>query len=94
MSFHNLKEHSNLETICFVLMGLTILVAFKPLYEAAGPFVIGWIIGEGICYVTGALFYTLHKRKYMHSVFHFFVLGGSICHILAVWEILRTYIAL
>ena len=94
MSMKNLKEHSNLETICFVLMGFTILVAFKPLYQATDPIVISWIIGEGACYVTGALFYTLHKRKYMHSVFHFFVLGGSVCHIMAVWEILRTFIAI
>ena len=88
MSFKNLKEHNNFETICFVLMGLTILVAFKPLWSAVSSEVIWWIVGEGICYITGALFYSFHKRKYMHSVFHFFVLAGSVCHILAVWRML------
>ena len=88
MSFRNLKEHNNLETTCFVLMGLTILVAFKPLLAAVSLDVVWWIIGEGICYMTGALFYSIHRVKYMHSVFHFFVLAGSVCHILAVWRML------
>jgi hemolysin III len=51
-----------------------------------------WIIAEGVCYITGAAFYSLNKTKYMHSVFHFFVLAGSICHIIAVWDILMQYI--
>ena len=33
VSFIHLKEHSNLETFCFVGMGLSVLVAFKPLME-------------------------------------------------------------
>ena len=37
-------------------------------------------------------FYSINKKKYMHSVFHFFVLAGSICHIIAVWDILMKYI--
>jgi hemolysin III len=92
LSFRKLKEHSNLETICYVLMGLVVLVAFKPLMDAVSPHAVGWIIGGGVCYITGALFYSLNKRPYMHSVFHFFVLGGSVCHILAVWDILKDFI--
>lgn len=91
-SFHKLKKHSNIETICYVLMGLVVLVAFKPLMDAVSPQIVGWIIAEGGCYITGALFYSLNKRRYMHSVFHFFVLAGSVCHILAVWDVMKDYI--
>ena len=87
MSFAKLREHSNLETTCFVLMGLSCLVALKPLIDTI-PTSFAWIVAEGVCYITGALFYTLHNRPYMHSVFHFFVLAGSVCHIVAVWGIL------
>lgn len=90
MSFRRLKEHSNLETACFVGMGLVVLVAFRPLLQAAGTDTVGWIVAEGVCYITGALFYTLHQRPYLHSVFHFFVLVGSICHIVAVWDMLQA----
>ena len=71
ISFIRLKEHSNVETLCFVGMGLSVLVAFKPLVA---------------CLSTA---YSLNKRKYMHSVFHFFVLAGSVCHIVAVWDMLK-----
>jgi hemolysin III len=91
-SFVKLKPHSHFETICYVLMGMVVLVAFKPLVNAVSPHAVGWIVGEGVCYITGALFYSFNKRKYMHSVFHFFVLAGSVCHILAVWDILKDFI--
>ena len=92
ISFHKLKDHSNVETICFCLMGLSVLVGFKPLLATVSTAAVVWIIAEGVCYITGAVFYSLNKRKYMHSVFHFFVLAGSVCHIIAVWDILAKYL--
>ena len=91
-SFIRLKDHSNLETVCFVGMGLSVLVAFKPLIDSVSLASLLWIVAEGVSYITGAVFYSLNKRKYMHTVFHFFVLGGSVCHILAVWDILTQYL--
>ncbi len=92
VSFIRLKEHSNFETLCFVGMGLSVLVAFKPLIDTVSTAAVVWIIAEGVCYITGAVFYSLNKKKYMHSVFHFFVLAGSICHIVAVWDVLLDYL--
>ena len=91
-SFIHLKEHSNLETFCFVGMGLSVLVAFKPLMDCVSEAAIIWLIAEGVAYITGAVFYSLNKKKYMHSVFHFFVLAGSVCHIIAVWDVLMEYL--
>ena len=86
VSFRKMEEHSNVETICFIVMGLSVLVAFKPLYAIAEG-TCYWMIAEGVCYITGAVFYSFRQR-YMHSVFHFFVLAGSACHMVAVWLIL------
>lgn len=91
-SFIHLKEHSNLETSCFIGMGLSVLVAFKPLMDSVSEAAIIWLIAEGVSYITGAVFYSLNKTKYMHSVFHFFVLAGSVCHIIAVWDVLMEYL--
>lgn len=92
VSFVHLKEHSNVETICFIGMGLSVLVAFKPLIDSVSTAAVVWIIAEGVCYITGAIFYSFNNKRYMHSVFHFFVLAGSICHIIAVWDVLMEYI--
>ena len=74
VTFIGLKKHSYVETICYVLMGLSVLVAFSPLYHAAGLTATSWIIAEGVMYITGAVFYSLYKKRYMHTVFHAFVL--------------------
>jgi len=91
-SLIRLKDHSHLETLCFVAMGLSVLVAFKPLIHSVSTAAVAWIIAEGVCYITGAVFYSLNKKRYMHSVFHFFVLAGSVCHIVAVWDMLIDYL--
>ena len=91
MSFLRLKDHSHVETLCFVAMGLSVLVAFKPLIDSVSDVSMAWLIAEGVSYITGAVFYSLNKRRFMHTVFHFFVLLGSVCHIFAVWHILMTY---
>lgn len=83
-----LKEHSYLETICYIAMGCSIFVAFKPLCNHVPSLFIYWLIAEGVSYITGAVFYSFHKLPYMHSVFHLFVLGGTICHMIALWYIL------
>lgn len=92
-SFINLKEHSHLETICYVLMGLMVLVAFKPLMACVSTTAVCWLIAEGAMYITGAVFYAVGPhRPYAHSIFHFFVLGGSVCHIICVWDVLAQYL--
>ncbi len=91
LSFLRLKEHSNLETLCFVSMGCSILVAVKPLWNGLSATdstaALWWLLGGGVSYILGALFYSL-RRRYMHSLFHLFCLGGSIAHIVAIWLIL------
>ena len=88
MSFRRPSAHSNLETLCFIAMGLSVLVAFKPLLDNVSLTAVSWLIAEGVAYITGAVFYSLNKRKYMHTVFHFFVLLGEICHAVAVGYVL------
>ena len=91
-SFISLEGHSRLETACYVVMGLSVLVAFGPLVHCVNPSAIVWIVAEGVAYITGAVFYCINKRRFMHTVFHFFVLAGSICHIIAVWDILMRWL--
>lgn len=82
------KKHNHVETICYIVMGLSALIAIHPMYHILSiqdklP-VLWWIIAGGISYIIGALFYSFYNKLYMHTVFHFFVLGGSICHIVAL----------
>lgn len=89
LTFRKIKSHSYFKTACYVLMGLTILVAFKPLYDSVGLKVVLLIIAEGVSYIIGAVFYSFKKTKYMHTVFHIFVVLGDVFHMLAVWNVIE-----
>jgi hemolysin III len=88
LTFRKIKSHSYFKTACYVLMGLTIFVAFKPLYDSVGLKVVLLIIAEGVSYIIGAVFYSFKKTKYMHFVFHVFVVLGDVFHMLAVWNVI------
>ena len=47
VSFVKLQEHSNIETFCFIGMGLSVLVAFKPLIDSVSTAAFVWIVAEG-----------------------------------------------
>lgn len=91
ISFKPLKQNSHLKTASYVLMGLVVLIAFKPLIEVANANncidVIYWLILGGVFYIAGALIYANAKREFVHSVFHIFVLFGLASHIYAAWLI-------
>jgi hemolysin III len=91
LSFMNLKKGSRLETICYVAMGWVVVIAFKPLIDSLGATnsmpVLYWLIGGGLFYTVGAVLYSFKKIQYTHAIFHLFVLGGSICHFIAIWQI-------
>ncbi|MBF6598393.1 MAG: hemolysin III family protein [Fermentimonas sp.] len=91
ISFKPLKRNSNIKTASYVLMGLVVLIAFKPLIEVANAKnsieAIYWIVFGGVFYIVGAVIYATAKREFIHSVFHVFVLFGLISHIYAAWLI-------
>lgn len=93
LSFRKMETQSYLETACYCLMGLTILVAFKPFYECCGLAIMLWVVGEGVAYITGAVLYSFKKVPYIHSVFHLFVIVGDVCHMVATWKILQMFIS-
>lgn len=84
------KKQNILETVCYVLMGLTILVAMKQFYNAVPLSAFLWVVGEGVAYIAGAVLYSIHKVKYVHAIFHFFVILGTLCHMIAVWQVLQS----
>lgn len=92
LSFRKMKAHSYLETACYVLMGLSILVAFKPFHDSVGTSIVLWVVAEGVSYIVGAVLYGFKKRRYMHSVFHGFVLLGDVCHMVVVYKVLEMFL--
>ena len=81
----DLNKFKVFSMICYLAMGWVIIFAFKPLTEAIAMPGIWLLIAGGIIYTVGAIFYGIGKKiKYMHSIFHIFVLAGSILHFFSI----------
>ena len=79
-----------LTTIVYLLMGWLVIVAVRPMMSSLPPASLAWLVAGGLSYTAGTFFY-LSKRSYAHAVWHLFVLGGSVCHFVAVMmEVLRV----
>lgn len=91
ISFRPLKRNSHLKTVSYVLMGLIVLIAFKPLTEVArvqnAINTVVWLIVGGLFYIAGAIIYATAKREFVHALFHIFVLLGLASHIYAAYLI-------
>lgn len=81
----DLKKYKIFSMICYLCMGWCIILTAKLLPMLLGiPGVILLITG-GIFYTIGAVLYGLGKKiKYMHSVFHLFIVLGSILHFFCI----------
>ncbi|BDG47412.1 hemolysin III family protein [Parageobacillus sp. KH3-4] len=66
-----------LSTVVYIAMGWLAVIAIRPLYDALYPFGFFLLVGGGILYTVGALFFLWRKLPYHHAIWHLFVLGGS-----------------
>ena len=82
----DLKKYSVLSMICYIGMGWSVVIAAKTAIEAMTVPGSLWCLVGGILYTVGAVLYGLgKKRRYMHSIFHFFVVAGSIAQFICIF---------
>lgn len=68
----------------YVVMGWLVVVAVKPLVAALEMESLVLVLAGGLAYTLGLLFYGWKRLPYAHSVWHVFVLTGSVLHFFAV----------
>lgn len=82
----NLDRFQIFEVICHLVNGWSVLFFSNDLIANIGMVGFAFIILGGIFYSLGAILYGIGtKKKYMHSVFHFFCLAGTTFHYLAIY---------
>ena len=75
----NLEKFKIISIILYLIMGWMIVISFKSLHAVLPTNGLMFLLSGGIVYTIGAVLYGIGKKvKYMHSVFHLFVLGGCI----------------
>lgn len=73
-----------ISTGIYLVMGWMILVALEPLLNSISYDAFLWIIAGGLFYTVGVIFFLLDHIRFYHAIWHLFVMGGSLCHYLAI----------
>ncbi|MFI5310850.1 MAG: hemolysin III family protein [Gemmatimonadales bacterium] len=77
-------RHPRLSTAVYLLMGWLVVIAIKPMITHMPLAGLLWLLAGGLSYTGGIVFYAFDHRRYVHAIWHLFVLGGSTCHVFAV----------
>lgn len=81
----DLKRFQKVSMVLYLGMGWCIILTGKLIVQLLGGTGFALLVGGGVAYTVGAVFYGLgHKKRYIHSVFHLFCLVGSGLHILCI----------
>ncbi len=81
----DLDKYKYFSFTCYIVMGWVGIVAAVPAVRALGAAGSVLVLAGGISYTVGSVLYGIgRKRRYFHSVFHVFILLGTLLHFIAV----------
>lgn len=81
-------------SLLYIAMGWVCVLAFGKIVRALPAPAFGWLLAGGIIYTAGGVIYALklplfnskHKNFGSHEIFHLFVMGGSFCHYVMMYQ--------
>jgi hemolysin III len=73
-------KYRALSAWAYVGMGLTIIIAVKPLVERMPTNGLIWLAIGGAAYILGVLFYLSKRIPFAHGILHLFCIAGSFAH--------------
>lgn len=79
----DVRKYSRISMVCYVAMGWVVVLAIRPLMASLAWNGLVLLALGGVFYTVGIIFYVI-RRSYMHSIWHLFVLAGSVCHYLSI----------
>ena len=82
----DMNRYEKLAMVLYLGIGWCIVMAVKPAMASIPMAGLGWILAGGIAYTVGAVLYGLGSmHRYMHSLFHLFVVAGSVLQFFGIF---------
>lgn len=72
--------------VLYLTMGWMIVFVIEPLIDTVPLTVFWWILAGGLSYTIGVYFYVKSYKYYYHTIWHIFVLLGTILHFMAIYH--------
>ena len=81
-------------SVIYIAMGWICVFVFSPIVHRLPAVAFGWLLAGGIIYTVGGIIYALklplfnarHQYFGSHEIFHLFVMGGSFCHFIFMYQ--------
>lgn len=86
--FYN-EKYRVLSAVLYLAMGWMLVVGLDPLLANLSEGGLLWLFIGGLFYSLGVIFYIFKKVPFFHTIWHLFVLGGSISHFFAIFYYVR-----
>lgn len=83
--FKRMRDYDWISVIGYLAMGWVGLFVIWELWQRLPTAGFLWLLAGGIAFTIGALFYRMKTVAYTHTIFHCFVLAGSVCHFVAIY---------
>ncbi len=81
----NMYKWKPLSMVLYLALGWCIIIAIVPLLKYLSPEGFWWLLGGGIAYTVGAVFFAFGRKiRYIHSIWHLFVLLGTILQFVSI----------
>lgn len=82
----DVNRFSKFSLACYIIMGWSVVFIAKPVMRSLTSYQLTMLLTGGIFYTVGAALYVVGKKtRYIHSIWHIFVLVGSVCHFLILY---------
>lgn len=85
LTLSKVKSVSQLSTIIYNVMGWAVVIALPSLYHSVGLKGLLLLVAGGVAYTVGSLFYSMKNRRYMHVVWHLFVMLGAMLMFFSIY---------
>jgi hemolysin III len=85
-----------LSSTIYIAVGWSVILVMQPIYATLGHDAFWWLLAGGIFYTVGGVIYALklpafnsrHPYFGSHVIFHLFVMVGSFCHFIFMYQFL------
>lgn len=93
MNVIDLKKFAIPSMLCYLISGWCIIFAYRDIASALSHDQLFMLVAGGVVYTVGAIFYGLgNKIRYMHTIWHLFVLGGTLFHFASLYSFLLYHL--
>lgn len=76
----SVRRFHKFSLLLYLVSGWSVMVAIKPLLAVMPPAGFALALAGGLFYTVGVYFYRREDVRFMHFIWHLFVLAGSVCH--------------